>query len=109
MPALVLRLPSLAYSAPLRTIGGPTAYSTHTMRRTKPILIYRRIKNLGAVQLLPGHTRLQSTVRYPGIEIVDALEMAEQTDAQEQGRRQLSLYCVEKLQLSTRPSRFSAD
>jgi integrase len=59
----------------------PTAYSTHTMRRTKPTLIYRRTKNLRAVQPLLGHTRLESTVRYLGIEVDDALEMAEQTDA----------------------------
>jgi len=59
----------------------PTAYGTHTMRRTKPTLIYRRTKNLRAVQLLLGHTRLESTVRYLGIEVDDALEMAEQTDA----------------------------
>jgi integrase len=59
----------------------PTAYSTHTTRRTKPTLIYRRTKNLRAVQLLLGHTRLESTVRYLGIEVDDALEMAEQTDA----------------------------
>jgi integrase len=58
-----------------------TAYGTHTMRRTKPTLIYRRTKNLRAVQLLLGHTRLESTVRYLGIEVDDALEMAEQTDA----------------------------
>jgi integrase len=59
----------------------PTAYSTHTMRRTKPTLIYRRTKNLRAMQLLLDHTRLESTVRYLGIEVGDALEMAEQTDA----------------------------
>ena len=59
----------------------PTAYSTHTMRRTKPTLIHRRTKNLRAVRLLLGHTRLESTVRYLGIEVDDALEMAEQTDA----------------------------
>jgi integrase len=59
----------------------PTAYGTHTMRRTKPTLIYRRTKNLRAVQLLLGHTKLESTVRYLGIEVDDALEMAEQTDA----------------------------
>src|SRR5476649_27741 len=57
------------------------AYGTHTMRRTKPTLIYRRTKNLRAVQLLLGHTRLESTVRYLGIEVDDALEMSEQTDA----------------------------
>lgn len=59
----------------------PTAYGTHTMRRTKPTLTYRRTKNLRAVQLLLGHTKLESTVRYLGIEVDDALEMSEQTDA----------------------------
>ena len=49
------------------------------MRRTKVSLIYRRTKNLRAVQLLLGHTKLESTVRYLGIEVDDALEMAEQT------------------------------
>jgi integrase len=57
-----------------------TNYGTHTMRRTKPTLIYRRTKNLRAVQLLLGHTKLESTVRYLGIEVDDALEMAEQTE-----------------------------
>jgi integrase len=58
----------------------PTSYGTHTMRRTKPTLIYRRTKNLRAVQLLLGHTKLESTVRYLGIEVDDALEIAEQTE-----------------------------
>jgi integrase len=56
------------------------AYGTHTMRRTKASLIYRRTKNLRAVQLLLGHSKLESTVRYLGIEVDDALEMAEQTE-----------------------------
>lgn len=56
------------------------AYGTHTMRRTKASLIYRRTKNLRAVQLLLGHTKLESTVRYLGIEVDDALEIAEQTE-----------------------------
>jgi len=56
------------------------SYGTHTLRRTKATLIYRRTKNLRAVQLLLGHTKLESTVRYLGIEVNDALEMAEQTD-----------------------------
>ncbi len=56
------------------------AYGTHTMRRTKASLIYRRTHNLRAVQLLLGHTKLESTVRYLGIEVDDALEIAEQTD-----------------------------
>lgn len=56
------------------------AYGTHTMRRTKASLIYRRTKNLRAVQLLLGHTKLESTVRYLGIEVDDALEMVAQTE-----------------------------
>jgi len=56
------------------------AYGTHTMRRTKVSLIYRRTKNLRAVQLLLGHSKLESTVRYLGIEVDDALEIAEQTE-----------------------------
>lgn len=56
------------------------AYGTHSMRRTKPTLIYRRTKNLRAVQLLLGHTKLESTVRYLGIEVEDALDIAEQTE-----------------------------
>jgi len=58
----------------------PAMYGTHTLRRTKASLIYRRTKNLRAVQLLLGHTKLESTVRYLGIELDDALEMAEQTE-----------------------------
>lgn len=58
----------------------PVPYGTHTMRRTKASLIYRRTKNIRAVQILLGHTKLESTVRYLGIEVDDALEMAEQTE-----------------------------
>lgn len=50
----------------------PAAYGTHTLRRTKASLIYRRTKNLRAVQLLLGHSKLESTVRYLGIEVDDA-------------------------------------
>jgi site-specific recombinase XerC len=65
----------------VRQIGlDSTQYGTHTLRRTKATLIYRRTKNLRAVQLLLGHTKLESTVRYLGIEVNDALEMAEQTE-----------------------------
>ena len=65
----------------VREIGlNSAAYGTHTLRRTKASLIYRRTKNLRAVQLLLGHPKLESTVRYLGIEVDDALEMAEQTD-----------------------------
>ncbi|HPH06743.1 MAG TPA: tyrosine-type recombinase/integrase [Methylotenera sp.] len=55
-------------------------YGTHTMRRTKVSLIYKRTKNLRAIQLLLGHTKLDSTVRYLGVEVDDALELAEQTE-----------------------------
>ena len=58
----------------------PTSYGTHSMRRTKATIIYRRTRDLRAVQLLLGHSKLESTVRYLGIEVVDALEMAEQTE-----------------------------
>lgn len=58
----------------------PSNYGTHSMRRTKATLIYRRTKNLRAVQLLLGHAKLESTVRYLGIEVDDALEIAEQTE-----------------------------
>ena len=56
------------------------AYGTHTMRRTKVTLIYRQTRNLRAVQLLLGHTKLESTVRYLGIEVDDALDIAENTE-----------------------------
>jgi len=66
----------------VREIGLDTsAYGTHSMRRTKAALIYRRTKNLRAVQLLLGHTKLESTVRYLGIEVDVALEISEQTEA----------------------------
>lgn len=58
----------------------PGAYGTHTMRRTKAALIYRKTKNLRVVQLLLGHSKLESMVRYLGIEVDDALEIAEQTE-----------------------------
>ena len=58
----------------------PRSYGTHSMRRTKATLLYRRTKNLRAIQLLLGHSKLDSTVRYLGIEIDDALEMSEQMD-----------------------------
>lgn len=50
------------------------------MRRTKATLIYRRTKNLRAVQLLLGHSKPASTVRYLGIEVDDAIEISEQTE-----------------------------
>jgi len=65
----------------VKAIGlNPAAYGTHTMRRTKAAWIYRRTKNLRVVQLLLGHSKLESTVRYLGIDVDDALEIAEQTE-----------------------------
>jgi len=58
----------------------PAAYGTHSMRRTKATLIYKRTKNLRAVQLLRSHSKLESTIRYLGIEVDDALEISEQTE-----------------------------
>ena len=55
----------------------PAAYGTHSIRRTKPTLIYRRTRNMRAVQLLLGHTKLESTVRYLGVELDDALALSE--------------------------------
>lgn len=55
----------------------PTSYGTHTMRRTKVAQIYRKTGNLRAVQLLLGHTKMDSTVRYLGVELEDALAIAE--------------------------------
>jgi len=55
-------------------------FGTHSLRRTKATLIYRRTGNLRAVQLLLGHTKIESTVRYLGVEVDDALAIAEQVD-----------------------------
>ena len=57
-----------------------SAYGTHSMRRTKAAQIYKKTGNLSAVQLLLGHTKLESTVRYLGIEVDDALSIAEQVE-----------------------------
>ena len=58
----------------------PLKFGTHSLRRTKATIIYRRTENLRAVQLLLGHTKIESTVRYLGIEIDDAIEIAEKID-----------------------------
>jgi integrase len=55
-------------------------FGTHSLRRTKATLIYRRTGNLRAVQLLLGHSKIESTVRYLCIEVDDALAIAEQID-----------------------------
>ncbi len=58
----------------------PKKFGTHSLRRTKAVLIYRRTGNLRAVQLLLGHSKIESTVRYLGIEVDDAIEIAEKID-----------------------------
>jgi integrase len=58
----------------------PSNYGTHSLRRTKATLIYRKTRNLRAVQLLLGHSKIESTVRYLGVEVDDALTIAEQVD-----------------------------
>jgi integrase len=58
----------------------PKLFGTHSLRRTKATLIYRRTGNLRAVQLLLGHTKIESTVRYLGVEVDDALAIEEQVD-----------------------------
>ena len=58
----------------------PLLFGTHSLRRTKATLIYRRTGNLRAVQLLLGHTKIESTVRYLGVEVDDALAISEQVD-----------------------------
>jgi len=63
------------------SIGLPVArYGTHSLRRTKATLIYRKTGNIRAVQLLLGHTKLDSTVRYLGVEVEDALTISEGID-----------------------------
>jgi len=87
-PSRVSRSPHLSTRQYSRIVGtwiasiglNPAGYGTHSLRRTKATLIYRRTKNLRAVQLLLGHTKLESTIRYLGIEVDDALEIAEQTE-----------------------------
>jgi site-specific recombinase XerC len=58
----------------------PAFYGTHSMRRTKVALIYKKTGNLRAVQILLGHTKLESTVRYLGVDIDDALSLSEGAD-----------------------------
>ena len=58
----------------------PRAYGTHSLRRTKVAMLYKKTGNLRACQLLLGHRKLESTVRYLGIEVDDALELSQQVD-----------------------------
>lgn len=65
----------------LAAVGlNPANYGTHSLRRTKVSVIYKRTGNLRAVQILLGHTKLESTARYLGVDIEDALTLAEATD-----------------------------
>jgi len=59
---------------------GREDYGTHSLRRTKASIIYRATGNLRAVQILLGHTKIESTVRYLGVDVEDALRLAEATD-----------------------------
>ena len=74
-----IRPPSCPSGSPA-SVSIHASFDTHSLRRTKAILIYRRTGNLCAVQLLHGHTKVESTVRYLGIEVDDALAIAEQID-----------------------------
>lgn len=58
----------------------PMEYGTHSMRRTKASLIYQKTKNIRVVQLLLGHSKLESTIRYLGVDVDDALEVSEQME-----------------------------
>ena len=55
----------------------PADYGTHSLRRTKVSMLYRKTGNLRACQLLLGHTKLESTIRYLGVELDDALQLSE--------------------------------
>ncbi len=80
-PHLSTRQYARIVNAWVEEIGLDSAnYGTHPKRRTKASRFYKRTKNLRAIQLLLGHTKLDSTVRYLGIEVDDALELAEQTE-----------------------------
>jgi integrase len=59
---------------------GPEDYGTHSLRRTKASIIYKATGNLRAIQILLGHTKIENTVRYLGVDIEDALELAEHTE-----------------------------
>ncbi|MFA0284511.1 integrase, partial [Vibrio sp. 10N.222.55.F12] len=58
----------------------PNLYGTHSMRRTKATLVYAKTKNIRAVQLLLGHTKVDNTIRYLGVELEDALLLSEGTE-----------------------------
>jgi integrase len=66
-------------------------YGTHSLRRTKASIIYKATGNLRAVQILLGHTKIESTVRYLGVDVEDALSRAEGTEVQCSGRLSVSI------------------
>ena len=79
--SMTMRQYARLVSAWIGSLGlNPRVFGTHSLRRTKATLIYRRAGNLRAVQLLLGHRKIESTVRYLGIEVDDALAIAEQVD-----------------------------
>ncbi|MBZ9989559.1 tyrosine-type recombinase/integrase [Mesorhizobium sp. BH1-1-5] len=59
---------------------GPAEYGTHSLRRTKTAMIYRATGNIRAIQILLGHTKIENTVRYLGVDVEDALLLAERTE-----------------------------
>jgi integrase len=87
-PSRVLHQPHVTARQYARIVRGwidcagmdSSAYGTHSLRRTKAAQIYRKTGNLRAVQLLLGHTKIESTVRYLGIEVDDALTLSEQIE-----------------------------
>ncbi|ESZ57058.1 tyrosine-type recombinase/integrase [Mesorhizobium sp. M0924] len=58
----------------------PEEYGTHSLRRTKASIIYKATENLRAIQILLGHTKIENTVRYLGVDVEDALELSEATE-----------------------------
>ncbi len=58
----------------------PEEYGTHSLRRTKASMIYRATGNIRAIQILLGHSKIENTVRYHGVDVEDALLLAERTE-----------------------------
>ncbi len=59
----------------------PDLYGTHSLRRTKATLIYQKTKNIRAIQLLLGHTKIENTIKYLGVELEDALRLSEEIES----------------------------
>lgn len=58
----------------------PEDFGTHSLRRTKASMIYRATGNIRAIQILLGHSKIENTVRYLGVDVEDALLLAERTE-----------------------------